>query len=224
MRKHLFQRKRFREAGSSRFPPGGGLGFGVPSNSLLRWRGAAQADLDDIVDAHTSVAGTARGRRAATAQVTQAYAVLVSSHFQRFCRELHSEAIDHVVLSLSEPWARPIVANRLGEGRKLDTGNPNPGNIGSDFSRLAIALWTRMSELDARTPGRRVRLESLNRWRNAIAHQDFGPGKDLDLGSGRTDLRLSDVTAWRTACDHLARTMDAAVAAHLTALVGRAPW
>ena len=124
----------------------------MPSNSLLRWRGAAQADLDDIVDAHASVAGAARGRRAATAQVTQAYAVLVSSHFQRFCRELHSEAIDHVVLSLAEPWARPIVANRLGEGRKLDTGNPNPGNIGSDFSRLAITLWTRMSECSSGEP------------------------------------------------------------------------
>lgn len=94
----------------------------VPGNPLSCLVGAdagtVGAGLDDIVDAHASVAWAARGRRAATAQGTQAYAVLVSSHFQRFCRELHSQAIDHIVLSLAEPWARPIVANRLGEGRK----------------------------------------------------------------------------------------------------------
>lgn len=197
---------------------------GVPSNSLLRWRGPVRADLDDIVDAHASVAGVARGRRAATAQVTQAYAVLLSSHFQRFCRDLHSEAIEHVAASLAEPWARPIMKLRLTEGRKLDTGNPNPGNIGSDFNRFGFNLWSRMADLDKRTPGRKSKLERLNRWRNAIAHQDFGDTVGLDLDGGRTDLRIADVAGWRTACDQLASTMDAAVLAHLSALVGGSPW
>ena len=196
----------------------------MPSNSLVRWRGAAQADLDDIVDAHASVAGAARGRRAATAQVNQAYAVLLSSHFQRFCRDLHSEAIEHVAASLTEPWARPIMKLRLTEGRKLDSGNPNPGNIGSDFNRFGFNLWSRMVALDKRTPSRKAKLERLNRWRNAIAHQDFGDVAGLDLDGGRTDLRLADVAGWRTACDQLAATMDAAVLAHLSALVGGSPW
>ena len=175
----------------------GGVHAGVPSNSILRWRGPAQADLNDIVEAHASVAGIQRGRRAATAQVTQAYAVLLSSHFQRFCRDLHTEAVDQVVGALADPWVRPIVTNRLSEGRKLDTGNPTPGHIGSDFNRLQFSLWATMTQLDARTPGRRVRLERLNRWRNAIAHQDFAAKRELDLGGGRTDLRLGDVTDWR---------------------------
>jgi len=196
----------------------------VPSNSLARWRGPAQADLDDIVDAHASVAGVGRGRRAATAQVTQAYAVLLSSHFQKFCRGLHSEAIEHVAASLTEPWARPMVRLRLTEGRKLDAGNPNPGNIGSDFNRFGLNLWARMAALDKRTAARKAKLERLNRWRNAIAHQDFADSVALDLGGGRTDLRFADVTGWRTSCDQLAATMDAAVLAHLAALVGRAPW
>lgn len=160
----------------------------MPSNSLLRWRGPVRADLDDIVDAHASVAGLARGRRAATAQVTQAYAVLLSSHFQRFCRDLHSEAIERVAASLAEPWARPIIKLRLTEGRKLDTGNPNPGNIGSDFNRFGFNLWSRMADLDKRTPSRKVKLERLNRWRNAIAHQDFSDTVGLDLAS-RTPRR-----------------------------------
>jgi hypothetical protein len=196
----------------------------VPSNSLARWRGPAQADLDDIVDAHATVAGTQRGRRAATAQVNQAYVMLLSSHFQRFCRDLHTEAIDHFVGALADPWARPVVVDRLTESRKLNLGNPNPGNIGSDFARLRCNVWPAMAQLDARTPGRRARLERLNRWRNAIAHQDFRSEGDLDLGGGRTDLRFGDVEDWRRACDQLAGTMDAAVAAELTALVGRSPW
>lgn len=195
----------------------------MPSNSLARWRGPAQADLDDIVDAHASVAGAARGRRAATAQVNQAYVMLLSSHFQRFCRDLHTEAIDHVVGGLADPWARPIVVQRMTEGRKLDSGNPNPGNIGSDFGRFQFNVWTVMAQLDARTPGRRARLERLNRWRNAIAHQDFAAA-DLDLGGKRTELRLSDVADWRRACDQLASTLDVAVAGRVRALVGRAPW
>lgn len=198
--------------------------MGVPSNSLLRWRGAAQANLDDIVDAHGSVAGVGRGRRAATAQVNQAYVMLLSSHFQRFCRDLHTEAIDHLAGALADPWARPIFANRLTEGRKLDVGNPNPGNIGSDFGRLRCNIWPAMAQTDARTAGRRLRLERLNRWRNAIAHQDFGGKADLDLGGGRSELRFGDVEDWRSACDQLAGTMDAAVAVELTALVGRSPW
>ena len=49
-------------------------------------------------------------------------------------------------------------------------------------------------------------------------------GVPLDLGGGRTDLRLGDVTDWRRACDQLASTMDAVVAVQLSALAGRAPW
>lgn len=44
-----------------------------------------------------------------------------------------------------------------------------------------------MVALDARTAGQKLRLEKLNRWRNAIAHQNFAPAADLDLGGGRVD-------------------------------------
>ncbi len=128
-----------------------------------------------------------------------------------------------MVGALADPWVRPIVTNRLSEGRKLDTGNPTPGHIGSDFGRFQFSIWTAMAQIDARTSGRRARLERLNRWRNAIAHQDF-VAADLDLGGGRTDLRLGDVTDWRRACDQLAATMDAAMALRLNGLVGRSPW
>lgn len=36
----------------------------------------------------------ARGRRYFIDHLNQSYTVLVASHFQRFCRDLHSESVD----------------------------------------------------------------------------------------------------------------------------------
>ncbi len=195
----------------------------MPSNSLLRWQRDARAELDDIVGAHAAVGGNGRGRRVATLQINHAYAVLLSSQFQRFCRDLHSEAIEHICNAVPTAWTRPILRARLTEGRKLDTGNPDLGNLGSDYKRLGIDLWPTMRALDARTDGRKAKLERLNRWRTAIAHQDFSDATSLDLGAGRIGLRLQDVRGWRAACDRLAETMDAALLPSLTTLPGRPP-
>jgi hypothetical protein len=106
------------------------------------------------------------------------------------------------------------------QNRKLESGNPNPGNLGSDFGRLGISLWDEMKRRDARTMGRLRKLESLAKWRNAIAHQDFGGVAELDLGRGRLHLHLSDVSEWRSACNALAASIDQVVMRHLARLVG----
>src|SRR5487761_2241061 len=64
------------------------------------------------------------------------------------------------------------------------SGNPNSGNLGSDFKRLGIDFWAEVKKLDARNADRLKRLDELNNWRNAIAHQHFDPAR---LG-GRTGL------------------------------------
>ena len=69
----------------------------MPSVSLQTWKTVRQAALDELEAAHTSVGGTRRGRRYATQQINQAYAVLLSSQFQGFCRDLHSECADYLV-------------------------------------------------------------------------------------------------------------------------------
>src|SRR5438477_7507863 len=192
----------------------------MPSRSLMTWRAAAARALDEIEAAHTAVGGKGPGRRYATQQINQAYAVLLSSQFQRFCRDLHSEAVDHLADAVAAPILRDIFRSQLILGRKLDSGNPNPGNIGSDFSRLDMNFWPTIIRLDGRNRRRQERLEALNLWRNAIAHQDFNPRK---LG-GRSALRLSDVRGWRAACDSLVSQFDFAVAQHPATILGRAPW
>ena len=160
-----------------------------------------------------------RGRRYATEQVNHAYAVLLSSHFQGFCRDLHTECVDHIVQKVPAALQN-VIRGELVRDRKLDRGNPNPGNIGADFARLGLPIWDKVKAIDRRNDARRQLLEELNNWRNAIGHQDFDPTK---LG-GRTTLRLQEVNAWRQACDQLARAFDKVIRTHLKALMGSPPW
>src|SRR5437879_3361841 len=113
----------------------------MPSVSLQTWSTVRAASLDEIENAHRSVGGTGPGRRTATQQINQAYAVLLSGHFQGFCRDLHSECCDFLVAAVSLPYLHRILRGELGANRKLDRGNPGPANLSSDFSRLGLAFW-----------------------------------------------------------------------------------
>lgn len=160
----------------------------MPSRSLLRWKNDRLAALDEIEAAHAAVGETGPGRRTATQQLNYAYAVLLSSQFQGFCRDLHFEAIDHIVSLLSPRSLRDVVRKQLVTGRKLDAGNPNPGNLGADFGRLGLELWPALHAISPRIAARQKALEALNTWRNAIAHQDFDPRNSA--GARRSDSRM----------------------------------
>jgi hypothetical protein len=191
----------------------------MPSASIQAWTTAGQAALNELEVAHRSVGGTGRGRRYATQHINQAYAVLLSSHFQAFCRDLHSECTAHFVGGIPAGVRRSAVRELLVENRKLDKGNPNPGNIGADYNRFGLSFWDDVRNLDLRNQGRQDRLEELNQWRNAIAHQDFDPSV---LGSAV--LRLQQVRDWRNACNELANGFDEVMRLHLQAVNGVPPW
>lgn len=85
----------------------------MPSRSLLTWRTTATAALNEMEAAHAAVGGTGRGRRYAIQQINQAYTVLLSSRFQRFCRDLHSEAVDHLASVIAPQLLSDIFRSRL---------------------------------------------------------------------------------------------------------------
>src|SRR5438128_3010799 len=192
----------------------------MPSQAYVEWTTSRAAALDEIERAHQSIGGTGPGRRYATQQINHAYAVLLSSHFQGFCRDLHTECVEHLIRAVASTVLQPIMRHGLEQGRKLDHGNPNPDNIEADFGRLAAGFWAKVEANDARNVNRRLLLSELNRWRNAIAHQDFDPNR---LG-GTTVLRLRRVRDWRHACDRLAESFDAVLFARLADLTGNTPW
>jgi hypothetical protein len=192
----------------------------MPSVSLRIWASARAAALDEIEGAHRAVGGTGPGRRYATQQINQAYALLLSAQFQGFCRDLHSECAEHLAQAMPTQGLQDILRQEFGLHRRLDGGNPNPGNLGADFNRLGIRFWDEVARHDARTPVRVRLLEELNAWRNAIAHQDLDPAR---LG-GRILLRLRRVRAWRAACHGLAQSFDQMLGAYLLTVTGTSPW
>ncbi len=191
----------------------------MPSNALFKWKGERQANLNEFANAHRSVGGVKPGRRHQTQQINHGYVVLLSSQFQAFCRDLHSEAVDRFAAQFTPP-IREIIASEFRFARKLDAGNPSPGNIGADFNRLGLAIWPESVKADVENARRRDELEQLNRWRNAIAHDDFDAAK---LG-GSNRIQLAVIRRWRQTCDELARTFDALVRTHLIYLTGHSPW
>lgn len=153
-------------------------------------------------------------------QMNQAYVVLLLSQFQLFCREFHGECVEHFIRQQGLQPYRGILNLRFMERRKLDSGNPNPGNIGSDFGRLGVKLWPELRQLGLRSKHHHDALELLNHWRNAIAHQDFrNPGL-----RGRTTIQQTELRRWRTVCNRLAVDMDKVMFAYLSRLTGSPPW
>jgi hypothetical protein len=193
----------------------------MPSTALQAWATGRAASLDEVENAHRAVGGTGPGRRYLTQQVNFAYAVLLSSQFQAFCREFHSECSHHVVAAAPSPVLQAIYRSNLRHGRKLDTGNPNAANLGADFNRFGFSFWAAVDVEHPRSSRRRRLLEGLNRWRNAIAHHDFAP--DM-LRGGRPTLHLSAVQSWRKACDGLAQSFENVMRAHLLSVTGVSPW
>src|SRR5437773_10063998 len=104
----------------------------MPSHSLRRWLGQRSDALDEIANAHAQVGGTERGRRFTTQQINHAYAILLSSQFQGFCRDLHSECVEHII-SASPSDLQAVIKTQFHWGRPLDKGNPNTGNIDADY-------------------------------------------------------------------------------------------
>jgi hypothetical protein len=178
----------------------------MPSKSREKWSGERSDALDQIASAHSQVGGTARGRRFATEQINHAYTTLLSSQFQGFARDLHTECLGAIVAGAP--------------AGKLEKGNPNPGNIGADFGKFGLKFWDLVRADSPRNDRRQAILEALNEWRNAIAHQDFDPAR---LG-GTTTLHLQAVRRWRSALNHLASSFDNVMRFRIYTLTNANPW
>jgi hypothetical protein len=190
----------------------------MPSNAFLGWSVARADVLDEIETVHANVGGAGRGRRYATQQINRAYAVLLSSEFQGFCRDFHSECADHIIAT-APIQVRPVIRMQFQWGRSLDRGNPQAGGIGSDFGRFGLQFWVEVYSIHTHNERRRELLDELMVWRNAIAHNDF----DLALFGQDPVLQLVQVRAWRSALNGLCQAFDTVMCNRLTRILGASP-
>jgi len=141
------------------------------------------------------------------------YVVLLSAHFQGFCRDLHTEAAQ-VIASKVRPRLQRLVQDQFAGHRKLDHGNPSLEHLKEDFKRFGFTLDF---AADPANGPRLTDLSALNKWRNVAAHQ----GTTAPAG---TLLMLPSLQAWRTSCDGLAASLDDILYNELRTILRRAPW
>jgi hypothetical protein len=143
--------------------------------------------------------------------------MLVSGHFQGFCRDLYTECAQFCAVAVPASMRTTIQA-QFAAGLALNTGNPTVENIRKDFERFGFLL-----DLDGAAPGnpqRVTHLGHLNYWRNHVAHQKATPPP----AGVPAVLTLADVQAWRASCDGLATSLDDIMRQKLTRILGAAPW
>ena len=192
----------------------------MPSRALRNWQTRSRKVLDEVEAAHAVVGGGRGARGFARQQINQAYVVLLSSQFQRFCRDLYDESADHLISRPEHAPLNSLLSGLLIRGRRLDRGNANPANIGADFERLGVNFWDAVRTRSRQNPVRQRRLEELNTWRNAIAHQDF---RDPALAA-KSRVSLEQVRRWRSACNALAVEFDRVMKLYLGRFFGSDPW
>jgi hypothetical protein len=201
--------------------------FAVPSAAFTRWQNDRMPRLGHT-DAHCAALFTPSVATAGLAapvapshplaqESLQGYVMLVSGHFQGFCRDLYTECAQLCAAAVRATMQSTIQA-QFAAGLALNTGNPSIKNIRSDFERFGFVL-----NLEGAAPGNPLRvthLGHLNYWRNHVAHQKATPPPHGVPGA----LILADIQAWRASCNGLASSLDDIMKHGLTSILGAAPW
>jgi hypothetical protein len=190
----------------------------MPSVALTRWQTDRMPRLGHL-DEHCVAlfALPPAGPPQLAEESLQGYVMLVSGHFQGFCRDLYTECAQLCAAAVPATMRTTIQAQFAAE-LCLNKGNPTAEHIRKDFERFSFLL-----DLAGAAPGnpqRVTHLSHLNFWRNVVAHQRAStppPGAPVVL-------TLGDIQAWRASCDGLATSLDNIMRQELTRILGAAPW
>ena len=187
----------------------------MPSTALTLWQTDRLPRLAEVEAQCAVVFALVPPNPVLAEELLRGYVVLLSAHFQGFCRDLYSECA-HIVASRVRTSLRLLVETQFSEKLKLDHGNPNIENLAEDFGRFGFDL-IRTANLDPAFAVQRRHLVELNRWRNTVAH--FAPSP-----RGLPGLSLASTIDWRNSCNGLATSLTAIMYNHLRRLLRRNPW
>ena len=167
----------------------------MPSSALNLWQTDRMPRLAQVDAQCTTVFALVPPNPRLAEENLRGYVVLLSAHFQGFCRDLYVECVQ-VVVSKVRRSLRVLFEHQFAQKLKLDHGNPNIDNIAEDFNRFEFDLIG-TARAEPAFAVRRQHLVELNKWRNTVAHQGPSP-------AGFPGLTLASVAGWRISCDGLA--------------------
>lgn len=188
----------------------------MPSNALLSWRNDRLVRLNQVEAQCAAVLALAPPNPALADENLRGYVMLLSAHFQGFCRDLHTECVQTAALAVA-PSLRVLIQAQGLASRDLDATNPRYATLRKDFTRFGFDPHAALSANPANLP-RITHLDHLNAWRNYAAHHkttmppDGGP------------FVLATVRGWQDSCDGLATELDRLMYNQLQALTGAPPW
>jgi hypothetical protein len=185
----------------------------MPSASLLGWLSNRMLGLNEIETQCAASQALTPSNPRLLEENLRGYIMLLSAHFQGFCRDLYTESAMITALRV-RATLRVLIQDQFTAHRALDHGNPNPQNVKKDFERFGFTL--NLADADPGNPARLRHLAELNKWRNVAAHYGLVPSAGLPS--------LTDLHDWRNSCDGLATSLDAIMYNQLLRILRRAPW
>jgi hypothetical protein len=152
----------------------------MPSASLLNWQTTRITNLGHIDAQCAACVAAVHLNPALIDENLRAYVLLLSAHFQGFCRDLHTECAQ-IIASKVRASLQILFQSQFSARRELDHGNANFGNIVKDFNRFGFSLKPMLGAL-AGSGALKKHLHNLNEWRNAAAHHNavLPPGGPLN--------------------------------------------
>jgi hypothetical protein len=185
----------------------------MPSTALHNWQNVRLPSLAHVDAQCVASLGLAPANPALVDENLRGYVLLLSAHFQGFCRDLYAECAQ-IVVSKTRPTLQTLIQGQFTSNLRLDHGNPTVKNLQDDFKRFDFPL--RLDTADPANPARITLLDRMNQWRNSAAHHGNPPaGVPLDLAALRD---------WRDACNGLALSLDGIMYTQLRRLLRRQPW
>jgi hypothetical protein len=169
----------------------------MPSNALLSWRNDRLGRLYQVDAQCTAVLALAPPNPALADENLRGFVMLLSAHFQGFCRDLHTECVQ-IIAAAAAPTMQSVIQAQSLASRELDGGNPRYASIQKDFERFGFDLHVQLSVDPANLP-RVTHLDHLNVWRNYAAHH-----KTVAPAVGGPFV-LPTVRSRKDSCDGLAR-------------------
>jgi hypothetical protein len=182
----------------------------------LHWQTDRMVRLNEIEAQCVATAALAPPNPNLADENLRGYVMLLSAHFQGFCRDLHTKCI-HLVAATLAPSLQVMFQSQCYAGRLLDSANPRYASIRKDFERFNLDLATAIAT-DPANQLRTTHLDHLILWRNYAAYHQTS----MPVHGG--PFVIPTVQAWRVSCDGLATELDRVMYNQLQTLTGAAPW
>ena len=197
-----------------------GKGVPMPSNSLLEWQNNRLSRLNFVDDQNIALAAATPPNPQLIDENLRGYVMLISAHFQGFCRDLHTECVQAVANAVPPPMLL-IFQTLCGRDLELDGANAKYASIKTDFERFGFDLTVALradQKVAKINDGLVTRIGHLNAWRNYAAHHNKLPP---DHGGPFT---LATIQAWKNSCSDLAIVLDGLMYNQLRVITGVSPW